>query len=158
AALRSASMARLKAAKVEGAAALVDAALSATASVDDAQGQQIIIRDPDPWPDPVDGAALVDEIVNLLKQYIVMPDGSPEAVALWAVLTYLIDATDILPILGITSPEKRCGKSLLLDILAGIVHRHIPAGNISTAALFRAVEAYRPTLLIDEADTFLDEN
>jgi putative DNA primase/helicase len=68
----------------------------------------------------------------------------------------LTDATDILPILGITSPEKRCGKSLLLDILAGLMHRHIPASNIGPAALFRAVEAYRPALLIDEADTFLD--
>lgn len=158
AAVRAASMTRLKAAKVDGAAALVDAALLSMGASDDAQGQQIILRDPDPWRDPVDGAVLVDEIVTVLRQYIVMPDGSPEAVALWAVLTYLIDATDILPILGITSPDKRCGKSLLLDILAGIVHRHIPAANISPAALFRAVEAYRPTLLIDEADSFLDEN
>jgi hypothetical protein len=156
--VRAASISWLKGAKVEGAAALVDAALSATASSDDAQGQQIVLRDPDPWPDSVDGAELLDEIVNLLRQYIVMPDGSPEAVALWAVLTYLIDATDILPMLGITSPDKRCGKSLLLDILAGIVHRHIPAANISPAALFRAVEAYRPCLLIDEADTFLEDN
>lgn len=158
AAVRAALLTKLKAAKVDGAAALVDAALAVAASADDAQGQRITFRDADPWPDPVDGAALLDRIAGLLRQYVVMPDGSPEAVALWAALTYLTDATDILPILGITSPDKRCGKSLLLDILAGIVHRHIPAANISPAALFRAVEAYRPTLLIDEVDTFLEDN
>jgi putative DNA primase/helicase len=94
----------------------------------------------------------------LLKKYVVLPEAAAEAVALGAVLTYLTTETDILPILGITSPDKRCGKSLLLDLLAGIVHRHIPASNISTAALFRAVEAYKPCLLVDEADTFLEDN
>src|SRR5262245_1457919 len=101
-----------------------------------------------PWPEEVDGAKLLDEMAEVLRRYLVMPEGSAETVALWVMLTYLPDATDILPILGITSPDKRCGKSLLLDILAGMVHRHIPASNISPAALFRAVEAYRPTLLI----------
>ena len=31
----------------------------------------------------------------------------------------------------------------------------LPTANVSAAALFRVVEGYRPTLLVDEADTFL---
>jgi putative DNA primase/helicase len=42
-----------------------------------------------------------------------------------------------------------------LTLLSALVPRACPACNITTAALFRAVEKWQPTLLIDEADTFL---
>jgi putative DNA primase/helicase len=34
----------------------------------------------------------------------------------------------------------------------------LPASNITAASLFRAIEKYKPTLLLDEADTFLHNN
>lgn len=37
-------------------------------------------------------------------------------------------------------------------------HRALPAANASLSALFRAIEQWQPTLLIDEGDTFLGEN
>lgn len=37
-------------------------------------------------------------------------------------------------------------------------HRPLPASNASLSALFRAIEHWRPTILIDEADTFFREN
>ena len=64
----------------------------------------------------------------------------------------------ISPRLAITSPEKQCGKTTLLDVLSSIVCRPLAAANASAAAIFRVVELKRPTLLIDEADTFLQEN
>ena len=57
--------------------------------------------------------------------------------------------------LGITSPTPECGKTTCLTFLGALVPRACPASNITTAALFRAVEKWQPTLLIDEADTFL---
>jgi len=36
--------------------------------------------------------------------------------------------------------------------------RVLPAANISAAAIYRAIEEWTPTLLIDEADTFLKDN
>ena len=44
-----------------------------------------------------------------------------------------------------------------------VVPRHLCrapllSGNITPAALFRAIEAWKPTLLIDEADTFAKMN
>ena len=50
---------------------------------------------------------------------------------------------------------KRCGKTTALHVLAALVHRPLPAANVTAAALFRSVEQFRPTLLIDEADSFL---
>lgn len=58
----------------------------------------------------------------------------------------------------ITAPEKRCGKSQLLFLLANIVKRPLETSNISTAALFRGIDLWKPTLLIDEVDTFVKNN
>ena len=45
-----------------------------------------------------------------------------------------------------------------MDVLSRLVSRPLPTANASAAAIFRVVELQRPTLLIDEADTFLPEN
>jgi putative DNA primase/helicase len=63
----------------------------------------------------------------------------------------------VAPILAVTSPEKRCGKSTLLGWLYRLVDKPLLAANITAAAIFRTVDAYHPTLLIDEADSFLNE-
>jgi hypothetical protein len=46
----------------------------------------------------------------------------------------------------------------MLEVLEANVARALMASSISASALFRAVEAWKPTLLIDEADTFAREN
>lgn len=122
------------------------------------QGRVLSLPEPEPWPDPVEGAALLDELSSLIRQYVVMSSCAADTAALWVVHTYLIDIFGISPRLAITSPEKRCGKTTLLDVLAHLVMRPLPTSNATTAAIFRVVEMQRPTLLIDEADTFLKEN
>src|SRR5436190_20954161 len=47
------------------------------------------------------------------------------------------------------------GSSILLNELA---NRAVAAANISPPAFFRVIEDLSPTLLIDEADTFLNAN
>jgi putative DNA primase/helicase len=42
-------------------------------------------------------------------------------------------------------------------MLGGTVRRPLPLSNITPAALYRSIEAWQPTLLIDEADTFLQK-
>lgn len=63
------------------------------------------------------------------------------------------DAFDIAPILAILSPVKGCGKTTLPTILNALVWRPQLTSNISPAALFRVIDAYHPTLLVDEIDT-----
>jgi putative DNA primase/helicase len=78
--------------------------------------------------------------------------------ALWVVHTYLLDCFGISPRLAITSPEKGCGKTTALDVLARLVWRPLPTANVTVSAMFRVIDMRRPTLLIDEADTFLPDN
>lgn len=119
---------------------------------------QEVVKQVYPASDPVDGTDLLDVVLSDLKTRVVLPDGAAEAITLWVMLTYCHQAFNILPLLGIISPEKRCGKTTLIEILQGLTHKGLSASNITTAAVFRAVEKYNPTLLIDEADTFLKGN
>jgi hypothetical protein len=122
------------------------------------QGKAIDLPPIEPWPEPVDGAELLTETVAAIVRYMVMPDGAAEIVSLWAAHTHCFECFAVTPRLAVTSPEKQCGKTTLLDILACLVARPLSTANTSTAAVFRVIEVTRPTLLVDEADTFLKEN
>ena len=45
----------------------------------------------------------------------------------------------------------------MLDVLRSMVRRGLLANNVSMAVVYRTMDLYQPTLLIDEADAFLDE-
>jgi len=100
----------------------------------------------------VDGAELLSEVAATFARYVALP---PFAVALWTVHTHALEGAAASPLLALTSPEKRCGKTTTLSLLARLVPRPLLSSNISPAALFRIVEKYCPTLLVDEADSFL---
>jgi putative DNA primase/helicase len=111
-----------------------------------------------PWPEPVEGHVLLDNLAQTLKRFVLLPRWAPEALALWVLHTYAFELRDVTAYLGIESPEKRCGKTTLLGVLNELVNRPIAAANISSPAFFRVIEEARPTLLIDEADTLLAGN
>ncbi|CAE6747402.1 DUF3631 domain-containing protein [Paraburkholderia domus] len=114
--------------------------------------------DVEPWHEPVDGTALLDDLVRVVHRFIVCDAATGHGTALWITMTWLMDSVDVAPIAAITAPEKRCGKSQLLFLMGRLSSRPLAASNITPAALFRAIEAWRPTLLIDEADAFMREN
>jgi putative DNA primase/helicase len=118
------------------------------------QGRPLDLREPEPWPEPVDGAALLDALSAAIRRHVVLGSAEADAAALWALVTHAFDAFPIFPRLFVTAPEKGCGKSTLLDVLSRLVPRPLPASNIRAAALFRTIEAARPTLLLDEADAY----
>lgn len=104
--------------------------------------------DIEPWPNPVDPALLLSDLVATVKRFIICPEETAHASALWIAMTWFMDVVQIAPLAVITAPEKRCGKSQLLFLLGRLVHRPLAASNITPAALFRAVDAWKPTLLV----------
>ena len=122
------------------------------------QGQSLDLPTPELWPDPVDGAELLSEMTAAVLRYVVMEVGSAEAAALWILHAHVVDAFQISPRLGVISAEKRCGKTTLLDVVHDLSPRPLSTSNTTAAAIFRTIEAAQPTLLIDEADTFLTSN
>jgi hypothetical protein len=102
------------------------------------------------------GAELLDELKGLFERYVILPPNAAEVLALWTLHTYAWPLRRVTTYLAVVSPKKRCGKTTLLTLLDKLVCRPQFASNISPPAIFRAIEETQPTLLIDEADTFLD--
>lgn len=118
-------------------------------------GGNVMFTEVEPWPEAVNGARLLDDLTAALTLYVIADAPTLRAAALWAVHTWLMDVIGVSPIANITAPEKRCGKSRMLEVLGKLVYRALTVSNIAPAALFRSIEAWQPTLLIDEVDSFL---
>jgi hypothetical protein len=103
-----------------------------------------------------DGAQLLEQVAAALRRNLVIPcDPSAAAVVLWIAASDGVPAWNASPRLVIKAPEKRCGKSRLLDLIEALCHRPIMTTNASPSAVYRSIGAdptNPPTLLIDEAD------
>jgi hypothetical protein len=122
------------------------------------QGSPLDFPSPEPWPDPVDGAELLNELRDMVREYVVCSDHKIIAVVLWIVATWFELAAQVAPILNIRSPSNRCGKTTLIDLVGRLSKRALMAASITPAALFRTIEISLPTLIIDEADSFFGAN
>ena len=121
------------------------------------QGSSLNLEDPEPLSGPVVPGEVLTEVEEAFVRHVALPESASVALALWVMHAATHDCWSVSPILAIVSPTKRCGKTTLLHLLSTLVPRPLPAANITSAALFRAVEKYTPTLILDEADTFLPE-
>ncbi len=110
-----------------------------------------------PRPDAEPGAALLSEVEATIARYVLLPSPAASvAVVLWIAATHAIAAWNCAPRLVVRAPERRCGKSRLLDMVEGMCHRPLMTVNTSPSAVYRSIGASPsdpPTLLIDEADT-----
>ena len=128
------------------------------ALTDDGGGKAVKLYEPEPWPDPVDGETMADAIAATIHRTVVLATEAADAATLWTIFTHVHDAARFSPILGIVSPSPECGKTTLLSTIGLMVPKPLWANNITAAAVFRSVERWQPTLLIDEADSFLKDN
>ena len=103
-----------------------------------------------------DGAELLDEILGTLTRYVIFPtEAAAIATTLWVAATHALPAWQHATRLVIRSPQKRCGKSRLLDMVAFLSFNSMLSSDVSTAVIYRTVgddDTKTPTLLIDEAD------
>jgi hypothetical protein len=105
---------------------------------------------------PLHAAQLLDDVSELLGRYVAFPNPEARAaVALWVAHAHAVQAFDSTPRLALLSPEKGSGKTRTLEVLALLVPEPMHTVNVSAAALYRVVAKGQPTLLLDEADTYL---
>src|SRR4051794_38839223 len=107
--------------------------------------------------DLLDGAELLDQVEAAVCAYVVLPtDHAAVAVVLWIAATHAVPAWNTAPRLVIKAPEKRCGKSRLLDLIEALCYRPMMTANASPSAVYRSIgenPSDPPTPLMDEADT-----
>jgi hypothetical protein len=103
-------------------------------------------------PEAIKGDALLDSIKAYIRRYVSLTEAQARVIAVWVLHTYTIAIADATPYLSITSAEKHCGKTRLLEVLEPIVDKPWLTGKVTAAVLPRKIEAERPTLLLDESD------
>lgn len=100
-------------------------------------------------------ADLLDVLLETLMRYVIFPSPAfAHAVTLWIAATHAQGAWQHATRLIVKSPEKRCGKSRLLDLIEATCHKPLVTVNASVAAIYRSIDpADPPTLIFDEADS-----
>jgi hypothetical protein len=148
-------MVRAAKGKLVSPASTIDAWLPSPAAAEDRlQGMRFEPDSDPPWEEPVPGDQVLDEVRDTITAYAYMGEHEAVATTLWTGFSYLYDCFGVSPILEAASPTKRCGKSSLVVVVSKLARHALLSSNCSASSLFRAVEAWHPTLLIDEADTF----
>lgn len=100
------------------------------------------------------------ETEKLLRKLIVLKlDAHYWALTLWIAFCYSIPQFDYAPRLCFWSPEKRCGKSLALEVVSHLLPNPLMTSSISSASLFRILDRDNSkVILIDESDTVFGRN
>ena len=87
-------------------------------SGDGRQGRAVEWDDPEPWPEAVSGAAVLDSLKAKIEHYASLPEGGAEAVALWALYTWVFRAFAVSPYLMVTAPEREAGKTRVTEVVS----------------------------------------
>ncbi|ENW78104.1 hypothetical protein F909_03787 [Acinetobacter sp. ANC 3929] len=110
-------------------------------------------------PDKKDiGIHIYEVLCSTIDRFIYCEPYQNTTIALWVIKSWCMPAFKVAPILAITAFTKGAGKSQLLNLIGCLCHDPVSTSNITPAALFRYIEQYKPTVLIDEADTFLSRS
>jgi hypothetical protein len=112
----------------------------------------------EPWPEPVDTGELIADLAERIKRHVVLQDHEALTVALWILFAWAHEVSAHSPILLATSAEANSGKTTLVSVVGFLVPRGLMATGISEAALFRSIEKWQPTIIVDEADVLFAEN
>jgi putative DNA primase/helicase len=117
--------------------------------------EQSLTEDTEPYSQAVNLIDALNEIRSAFNRHAILPAHADVAMTLWCAFTWFIEGAQIAPILVIRAPESECGKTTVKDIVELFVKRPLSNEGITLAALFRVVEQLQPTLLMDDADSWL---
>ena len=107
---------------------------------------------PKPQNSEMEAAAILEDTRQFIRRFLVISDAQAVALCLFILYTYTAEQFECAPYLHITSPEKRSGKSRLLEVMELLVSRPWLTSRTSAAALVRKLHEDHPTLLLDESD------
>jgi len=109
------------------------------------------------WKLPIDAigctpTGLYEEILLFVKDYLVLKPVEYHIYTLWIMASWLVDDFDTCPYLLFIAP-KESGKSQAIILLQHLCYRAVLSISVTPAALFRSIELWHITLLIDEAES-----
>jgi putative DNA primase/helicase len=110
----------------------------------------------EPWPEPVDTRALLSELETQFRRYIIV-HREPVAVAitLWICFAWCHEIATYSPILVIQAGDTATAKTTASKVIALLTPRAYVVAEPRGATLYRLVDRYHPTLIVDDADRLL---
>ena len=111
-----------------------------------------------PAADKVDTGSLLADIKAQIERYVATLGNRSIVPAVFTMFTWLQKGATHSPQLVVTSAEADSGKTTLTGVMKFLTRRSIATVGITGAVLFRSIEKWDPTLIIDEADTVLTDN
>jgi hypothetical protein len=103
-------------------------------------------------PEVIEGAELLMAVYRFVRRFVSLSEPQAMVVALWVAHTHAFDSAEATPYLAVTSAEKQCGKTRLLEVLQTIVRNPWLTGRVTAAVLVRKIDIEIPALLLDESD------
>jgi hypothetical protein len=100
----------------------------------------------------IEANVLFERVREWVTRFVSLGDHEANAIALWVMMTHVVESFDFVAYLSITSAEKQCGKSTLLEVLEFVVARGWLTTRGTPAVLLRRIARDCPTLLLDESD------
>jgi hypothetical protein len=127
----------------------------------DAMAQKVdvgrLICDAVVWrPNNVDLAALLEDVADFYRRFVVLSEQQAATLALWSMHTHAIAAAETTPYINITSAEKESGKTRTGEVANRLVATPLSAESISAAAMARSIDQ-GATLILDEVDTIFGD-
>lgn len=102
-------------------------------------------------PIPANSTEVYTDIYNFSKKYLILKPDEYHILTLWIMGSWLVDDFQTCPYLCMIAP-KSSGKTQVLNVLGELAYRAVSAVSVTPASLFRSIELWHITLLIDEAE------
>ncbi len=107
----------------------------------------------EPWPEPVETAALLGDIINKIDQHFAARPHEVLTVGLWTMMAWVHEvAATYSAFLVATSAEPDSGKTTMLGTVSFLTPKPFSAVEVTGPNIYRFVDREKPTFILDEAD------
>jgi hypothetical protein len=100
----------------------------------------------------LDRSALVKDLEDFFENRAYLPVNAALVLSFFSLNTWVFDAFDSTPYISLDSATPGCGKNTVMNLLEAVCARPKMLASASEAALFRTIDQYHPTVLLDEAE------
>ena len=100
---------------------------------------------------------IYDELLDFYRDHIVLREQEYHTLAAWVMASWLVDDFHTCPYLALIAPMSS-GKTQVLEAIRQTAYRAYGLASVTPAAIFRAIEMWRLTLCIDEAEHQIGTN
>jgi hypothetical protein len=107
----------------------------------------------EPWPEPVETAALLRDVIGKIDQHFAARPHEVLTVGLWTMMAWVHEiAATYSPFLVATSAEPDSGKTTMLGTVSFLTPKPFSAVEVTGPNIYRFVDREKPTFILDEAD------